>query len=125
MVTTVFTEPMRAGEHLVSEVTTQSREVGIVAQGATATYPPGTVMGKITASNKLTQLAPAATDGSQTPAAILYGRTDATLADTSATINVRLTEVNGLCLTWPTGITTAQQTAAIATLATMGVIVRT
>ena len=125
MVTTVFTEPMRAGEHLVSEVTTQSREVGVVAQGATATYSPGTVLGKITASSKLTQLAPAATDGSQTPAAILYERVDATLADVPATINVRLTEVNGLCLTWPAGITTVQQTAAIATLAASGVIVRT
>ena len=125
MATTVFTEPMRAGEHLVSEVTTQSREVGIVAQGATAIYPPGTVLGKVTASNKLTQLAPAATDGSQTPVAINYERVDATLADTPVAINVRLTEVNGLCLTWPSGITTAQQAAAIASLAAAGVIVRT
>lgn len=123
MPTTVFTEPMRPGEHLVSEVTTQSREVGIVAQGAA--YPPGTVMGRITASGKLTQLAPAATDGSQTPVAILYGRVDATAADAPATVNVRLSEVNGICLTWPTGITVQQQAAALASLSAAGIQVRT
>ena len=122
MTTTVLTEPMRAGEHLVSEVTTQSREVGVITGGA---YKPGTVLGKITASGKLTQLAPAANDGSQNAAAILYGYVDASTADKPGTINVRLTEVNGLCLTWPAGITTNQQTAAIAQLAALGILVRT
>ena len=123
MATTVFREPVRPGEHLVSEVTTQSREVGVITGGAA--YVAGTVLGKITASGKLTILTPAASDGSQNAAAVLYGPVDTTAGDRSATINVRLTEVNGLVLTWPTGITGVQQSAAIAQLAALGVIVRT
>ena len=125
MATVVKTEPMRPGEYLVSEVATQSRDVAVVATGGSAVYVAGTVMGKITASGKLTILAPAASDGSQNAAAILFGPVDATSADVSATITSRLAEVNGLCLTWPSGITTNQQNAAIAQLVALGIIVRT
>ena len=122
MPTQVLLEPVRAGEHLVSEVTTQSREVGVITGG---NYRAGTVLGKITTSGKLTILAPAAADGSQNASAILYAPTDASAGDVRATINVRLTEVNGLILTWPAGITGPQQAAAITALAAQGVIVRT
>ena len=123
MPTTVLKEPVRAGEHLVSEVTTQSREVGVITGGGA--YTAGTVLGKISASGKLTILAPAAADGSQNAVAVLYGPVDTSSGDKSAAINVRLTEVNGLVLTWPSGITTVQQTAAIAQLAALGILVRT
>ena len=120
----ILTEPMRASEYLVSEANGyRSREVGLITGGAK--YPPGTVLAKVTASGKLTLLAPTASDGSQTAVAILWAATDTTSSDVRQTITARDAEVNGNCLTWPTGITTAQQNAAIVALATQGIIVRT
>lgn len=48
-----------------------------------------TLLGKITASNKFTPLNPAASDGSQTAAAILFSNIDATTADATAVALVR------------------------------------
>lgn len=84
----------------------------------------GTVLGKITASGKYTILAPAAVDGSQTAAAILWADANATAADTPVTALVRLAEVVDALLTYPAGITGAQKTTALSQLATANVIVR-
>lgn len=119
-----FTEPMRTGEYIVSESNgSRSREVAVLIAGQN--LKAGTVLGKITTGGKLTQHAPAASDGSQNAVAILYANVDATAADRSVTITARDTEVNGLCLTWASGINGTQQNAGIAALLVLGIIVRT
>lgn len=122
----VLTEPVRPGEYLVSEANGSiSREVAIITGGVDLF--PGTVLGQITASGSMVMLNPSATDGSQNASAVLFGPVLASKGDTAGTITARNTEVNGLLLTWPAGITAAQQASAMASLAAAPrlIIVRT
>lgn len=75
-------------------------------------------------TKKYKALNPAAVDGSQIAAAVLFANVDATLADKNGVVNVRETEVNGEEITWPEGISGGAKTAAIAALAAKGIIVR-
>jgi|SRR5215212_1177451 hypothetical protein len=84
----------------------------------------GTVVGKITASGKYTILAPAAVDGSQTAAGVLYGAVDATAADKKGVIINMDAQVNGAELTYPGGITAPQKATAINQLFALGIKVR-
>jgi hypothetical protein len=85
----------------------------------------GTVLGKITASGKYTAYDPAANDGSQKAVAILRDSTDASLGDTPCVVVSRLAEVFDGKLIYAQGISAANKTAAIASLATANIIVRT
>lgn len=84
----------------------------------------GTVLGKITASGKYTQLAIGASDGSQTAAGVLYANINASAADTACVVVTREAEVKAPALIWPAGITGPQTTTAIGQLANANVIVR-
>lgn len=84
----------------------------------------GTVLGKITASGKFTQLNTSATDGSQNAVSILRGDVDATSADMDCVVVSRIAEVIDSKLIYPAGISGANKTAAIAALATSFIIVR-
>ncbi|HLN23892.1 MAG TPA: head decoration protein [Patescibacteria group bacterium] len=75
-------------------------------------------------SGKYVAYLPAATDGSQVPAAILFSTTDATLADKTSAIISRQAEVNASELVWDASVTAPQITAALATLAGLGIIAR-
>jgi hypothetical protein len=65
-----------------------------------------------------------ASDGSQTPAGILYGYTDATNAATRCVVVTRNCEVNSFEITYPAGATAAQIVSINNTLAGLGIIVR-
>jgi hypothetical protein len=129
----VISENMHIAEYLVSEAPgSASRDVGVI--GGAVNLVPGTVLGKITSSGQMVILNPAASDGSQNAAAILYEYAPIANLNTANNINnatvnrtmtVREAEVNGLLLTWPAGITTNQQAAAMAQLAAQDIIVRT
>lgn len=120
---TVLTEGKHAADFLVSEANgARSRDAVTVAQGQN--LKPGAVLGKLTATGKHMALAPAANDGSQTAAGILYAAADATGADVRQTAILRDAEVNGAELAWPDGITAGQKTAAVVELAGLGIIVR-
>lgn len=75
-------------------------------------------------SEKYVILAPAATNGTQLAAGILFDNVDATSADIEAVAYVRDCEVNGSEITWPAGISADDKTAAIAQFAARGIIVR-
>lgn len=66
----------------------------------------GTVLGRITASDKFIKSLSAATDGSETPCAILALDCDASSADTAAQAYFA-GEFNGAALTYGTGHTAA------------------
>lgn len=120
---TTLTETNHAAEYLVSEASgTRSREAVTVISGQD--LAAGTVLGKITASGKHTLHNNAASDGSENAVAVLYADVDASAADTVGTITARDAEVDGELLTWKSGISAANKTAAIAALAALGIIVR-
>ena len=119
----IITAPQRDCDFLVSHATgDRSFEKGALAAGQN--LAAGAVLGKITASGAYTAFAPAAVDGSQTAAAILYAATDATTAAKNVTLVVRDAEVNGKVLVWPAGTTTAQKDAAQASLLGAGLLIR-
>lgn len=81
----------------------------------------GALLGKITASGKLTLSLSASADGSETPYAILNGDTDATSADTRCPI-ILSGEVNSGSVTFGTGHTAASTKDG---LRTEGIIFKT
>ena len=122
---TTLTEGKHAGGFLVWEVLRDyTRETVTVASGA-GKLEPGTVLGKITTGGKYTTLAPAATNGSQNAAGILWAGVDATAADAPGVVLLRGPAiVNSHELVWPEGATEAQITAATTALAALGIILR-
>ena len=89
----VLTEGRYAGEFIVSEGNGKiSRETITVLSGQNR--QAGAVLGEVTASGKYKALDPAAVDGSQTAAGVLYDAVDASAADAEGVAVVRLAEVN-------------------------------
>ena len=121
---TVFTEAMNLGDLLKFEAPNlYSRDRVTVAAGQN--LPLGTVLGIVTASGKYKQIDPSAEDGSQVAAGVLLQNCDATLADRdNGLVVARHAIVSDHALQWPTGITTAEQQAAVAQLKALGVLVR-
>jgi hypothetical protein len=118
-----LTEGRYGGEFLVSEGNGRiSRDTIIVLSGQT--LQPGAVLGKVTASGKYKVLAPAADDGSEVAAGILYGAVDASGGDAEGVAIVRLAEVNAGELVWPDGIEPAERATALGELALLSIIAR-
>jgi Bacteriophage lambda head decoration protein D len=118
-----LSEGRYAGEFIVSEGNGSiSRETITVISGET--LEAGAFVGKVTASGKYKALDPAAVDGSEAAAGILYDRVDASAADTEGVVIIRLAEVNAAELVWPAGITGPQQTTALGELAALDIIAR-
>ena len=68
---------------------------------------------------------PAGTDGSELPAGMsLYDATTGSGETVETTALVRMCELNGNCISWPSGITDAQRTDAIQALQSNSIIVR-
>jgi hypothetical protein len=122
---TTLTEGRHAGGFLVWETSRDyTRETVTLTSGA-GKLDPGTVLGKITTGGKFTQLSPAASNGSQNAAGILWGPADATAADAAAVVVLRGPAiVNRNDLIWPTGATEPQIAAATAALAALGILLR-
>jgi hypothetical protein len=121
---TVFTESMNLGDLLKYEAPNlYSRDRVTVASGQN--LPLGAVVGMVTATGKVKQIDPSATDGTQLAAGVLMQACDAALAErTDGLIVARHAIVSDHALQWPTGITTGEQQAAVAQLKSLGVLVR-
>jgi hypothetical protein len=119
----VLNEGRYAGEFIVSEGNGRiSRETITVLSGQN--LQAAAVLGKITASGKYKVLEPAAVDGSEVAAGILYDAVDASAADAEGVAVVRMAEVNAAELVWPEGITGGEQTTALGELAALTIIAR-
>ena len=99
-----------------------SRDEVTVASGQN--LATGTVVGIITTSGKVTQLAPAANDGSENAAGVLVGNVDATADDQPGVIIARHAICSNKGLTWPGSITGPQKAAALSQLKALGILVR-
>lgn len=96
-----------------------------VTVGAGQSLLLGTVVGLVTATAKLKQIDPSATDGSQYAAGVLMQGVDATLIDRDDGLMLaRHAIVADHALAWPAAITTAEKQAAIAQLKSLGILVR-
>jgi hypothetical protein len=119
----VQSEPNRLGDWLkFEEDNLYSRdEVTVISGQNLAT---GTVVGIITASGKATQLAPAASDGSETAAGVLLHSVDASASDQPGVIIARHAICSAHGLVWPASITGPQKAAALSQLKSLGIVVR-
>lgn len=116
-------ETGHAGGFIMSEANGhRSREEVTIDNGADLLA--GAVLGKITASGKYVEFNPAASDGSQTAAAVLIADAKAASAEVQAAVMARDCEVNGNELVWDAGVDANEKAAAIASLASVGIIVR-
>ena len=122
---TVFSESMNLGDLLKYEAPNlYSRDRVTVVAGQN--LPLGAVVGMVTATGKVKQIDPSATDGSQYAAGVLMQAVDAALAERPDGLMVaRHAIVSDHALQWPVGIAAAEQQAAILQLKALGVLVRT
>jgi hypothetical protein len=118
-----LSEGRYAGEFVVSEGNGKiSRETITVLSGET--LEAAAVLGKVTASGKYKALDPAAVDGSEVAAGVLYDAVDASAADAEGVAIERLAEVNAAELVWPDGISGGEQTTALGELTALNIIAR-
>lgn len=115
---------VRPGEHLVFEVHPDLCRQKITLK-AGAKYPTGLVLGKVTATGEYAEHDPAATDGTQTVAGVLFAGVDASAGAKSGVRNHALTVMLKSKLSFKAGLTDAQKTAAIAALATTHICMST
>ena len=120
----VITEGLNLGDLLKYEAPNlYSRDQ--VTVGAGQNLPLGTVVGLVTATSKLKQIDPSATDGSQYASGVLMQAVDATLIDREDGLMLaRHAIVADHALAWPDAITAAEKLAAIAQLKSLGILVR-
>ena len=109
-------------EWLLSELEEISFETGMLISGQNVVS--GEVLGLITESKKYTLHNAAATDGSQDAVAISMNDCDASGGDTKCLVVARIADVAETKLTWKSGISAPNKTAAIANLALQYIIVR-
>lgn len=116
---TTLTQGIEAGEFLMNEANGKiSRDVVTVTIASNAKLRSGTVLGKVTASGKFIPYLAGASDGSQAAAAILLTPLlDGVNGDTKAVVIIRHAEVIGDRLT-------GSDTAGVAALKALGIIVR-
>lgn len=121
----VLTEGSYAGEALISEANgTRSRDEVTILSGEV--LGANTVLGKITASGKYKAYTVGASDGSQTAVAVLFDSVDATGGDKTGIVAfVRDAEMDANSLAYGATVTTqGHKDTAIASLKTVGIIVR-
>ena len=111
---TTLIETRGAAFFMVSEANGhRSREEGTLAAGQN--LETGTLLGQVTASGEYTQLDPAASDGSEVVAGILYDGTNATDGAEPIAVVARDAEVYGSELVYPAGAVEADVNADMAT----------
>ena len=118
---TTLTETRGAAFFMVSEANGhRSREEGTLTAGEN--LETGTILGLVTATNKFVAHDPAASDGSEVVAGVLYDAVDATDGDVQMAYIARDAEVLGAELVYAAGGVVADIDATLAS--TLNIIVR-
>ncbi|MGR3825230.1 MAG: head decoration protein [Salipiger marinus] len=117
----ILTEGRTAGDFVLYEVPEYSRDLATIAAGAD--LDAGTVLGRITASGKYVRSVRTATDGSETPVAVLRRAAAAADADVpNAILQARHTRCRRLGLIFDASWSTkAHRDTACAALAAAGI----
>ncbi|HAU29809.1 MAG TPA: head decoration protein [Rhodospirillaceae bacterium] len=95
-----------------------------VADGSTDWAVGAVINVTVSGTGEFSELAPAAFDGSQIAAGVLYDAVDASLADAPAVAVVRNAELNAAEISWPDAITDGQKAVALAQLSAINLIAR-
>lgn len=121
---TAITEGLNLGDLLKYEAPNlYSRDQITVASGQTLRL--GAVVSIVTATGKVKQIDPSATDGTQYAAGVLMQSCDAALIDREDGLMVaRHAIVADHALVWPVAITLAEKQSAVLQLKSLGVLVR-
>lgn len=93
-----------------------------VTVAASQTLAMGQVVGQVSASGQFVPLAPTATDGSQIAAGVMLDAIAPVASTQKGTIIARGAVVDASRLLWPSGITAAQKTTALAQLKALGIV---
>lgn len=119
-----ITEELYLGDLLKYEAPNlYSRDQVTVASGQTLSL--GTVIGMVTASGKVKQIDPSASDGSQYAAGVLMQPCDATLIDRDDALMIaRHAIVADHALSWPAVITASEKQSAILQMKSLGILIR-
>lgn len=112
------------GHFLIGEYDPNLSGDSIVLAPTAVELPAGTALGKVTATGLYVPYNPAASDGSQTFACLLFGRRPISAGNQRAAGVFRKAVANFNLLTWVVAANTAQQNAAIATAATNHLMIR-
>lgn len=121
----VINEALNLGDLVKYEQDSLNYSRDVVTVEAGQNLPLGCIVGRVTATAKVKQLDPGAEDGSHFPVGILLGAVDATLIDREdALILARHCVVASKAVVWPVEISTAQQAAITAQLASLGILIR-
>lgn len=109
------------GEHVIHEADRlYSRDQVLLAASTTYTKP-GTILGQNTTTMQFAPLNSSASDGTQTPAAVLWAGRPASTGTRRAVVHARHSRMNGKKLIYPTGANAAAVTAINAALAAKGI----
>ncbi len=121
---TAITEGLNLGDLLKYEAPNlYSRDQVTVASGQTLRL--GAVVAIVTATGKVKQIDPSATDGTQYAAGVLMQSCDAALIDREDGLMVaRHAIVADHALAWPVAITLSEKQSAVLQLKSLGVLVR-
>lgn len=119
-----ITEELYLGDLLKYEAPNlYSRDQVTVASGQT--LPMGAVIGLVTASGKVKQIDPSASDGSQYAAGVLMQPCDAALIDRDDGLMIaRHAILSDHALSWPAAITTSEKQSAILQMKNLGILIR-
>lgn len=113
------------GEHVLSEATgRRSREEVTLKASATNPIVAGTVLGKVTGTGHYAIHDPAAGDGTEAAAGVLFIGKRKSASTQKGVIHCRSCELNGKKLTYLAGMSAPDKALAIADLLALGVIVR-
>jgi hypothetical protein len=122
---TVFTEPINLGDLVKYEEVSQAYSRDTVAAAPSLTLALGTVVGLANDVQKIRQLTPGATDGSQNACGILLAALNTPATGTHQTaILARHAVVSDDYVVWPVGISPENKFAAIAQLKALGILIR-
>ena len=121
----VINQALNLGDLIKYEEDSLNYSRDVVTVEAGQNLPLGCIVGRVTATTKVKQLDPGAEDGSHLPVGILLGAVDATLIDREdALILARHGVVASKAVVWPVEISTDQQAAITAQLASLGILIR-
>jgi hypothetical protein len=124
-----LTETVHNGEFILAESEgSLSRDVGTVTVATGKKYLSGRVLGQLSGSGKYVAYDNVGTDGSEEAAAILYNECDnsdgVAPVDFEATVVNLNAEVALAKLSWETGASAGDKTAALADLRALGIKAR-
>lgn len=113
---------MGDGAYLIGDFDNNRTNAQAMLAAKATPYLPGTVLGKITATGIYTPVNPAASDGSQLFAGILYGGRPASTSTQRAAITVREATINSNLLVYDVAVSGPQKATIETAMAAQTII---